>query len=48
MGAKITGSVTTKTNYVVVDEDAGSRAKVAQELGINILNEEQFLALMNK
>jgi DNA ligase (NAD+) len=47
MGAKVTGSVTNKTDYVVVGEDAGSKAKAAHELGITILTEKQFLHMMN-
>jgi len=47
MGAKVTGSVTNKTDYVVVGEDAGSKAKTARELGVTILSEEEFLTLIN-
>lgn len=46
LGAKVTGSVTNKTDYVVVGEDAGSKAKAAKELGIHILSEDEFVALM--
>ena len=46
MGAKVTGSVTNKTDYVVVGEDAGSKAKAAKELGIQVLSEDEFVALM--
>jgi len=46
MGAKVTGSVTHKTDYIVVGEDPGSKAKTAKELGIKILGEEEFLALI--
>lgn len=48
MGAKVTGSVTNKTDYVVVGEDAGSKAKAAKELGIQTLSEEEFVKLMGK
>jgi DNA ligase (NAD+) len=47
-GAKVTGSVTSKTDYVVVGEDAGAKAKAARELGITILSENEFVALMGK
>ncbi|MCE3230855.1 MAG: ligase [Alphaproteobacteria bacterium] len=47
-GAKVTGSVTSKTDYVVVGKDAGSKAKAARELGITILSENEFVALMGK
>lgn len=46
MGAKVTGSVTNKTDYVVVGEDAGSKAKAAKELGVQTLTEHEFMALM--
>jgi DNA ligase (NAD+) len=46
LGAKVTGSVTNKTDYVVVGEDAGSKAKSAKELGIKVLSEDEFVALM--
>lgn len=45
MGAKVTGSVTNKTDYVVVGEDAGSKAKAAKELGIQTLTEDEFVTL---
>jgi DNA ligase (NAD+) len=46
LGAKVTGSVTSKTDYVVIGEDAGSKAKTAKELGINILSEEDWQQLL--
>lgn len=48
LGAKVAGSVSSKTNYVVVGEDAGSKLKKAQELGVNILNEKELLKLLHK
>lgn len=45
-GAKVTGSVTNKTDYLVVGADAGSKAKNAQDLGIAILSEDEFIKLM--
>ncbi len=41
-GGKVTGSVSKKTDYVVVGTDPGSKLSRAQELGIKILNEEEF------
>lgn len=41
-GGKVTGSVSKKTDYVVVGADPGSKLSKAQEHGVKILNEEQF------
>jgi DNA ligase (NAD+) len=46
MGGKVTSSVTKKTNYVVVGESPGSKAAMAQKLGIPTLNEAAFLSLL--
>ena len=47
-GAKVAGSVSAKTDYVVMGSDAGSKAKTAQELGVKIISEEEFLAMLNQ
>lgn len=41
-GGKVSGSVSKKTNYVLVGEEAGSKLTKAQELNIPLLNEEEF------
>ncbi|MGY9054113.1 MAG: NAD-dependent DNA ligase LigA [Alphaproteobacteria bacterium] len=46
LGAKVAGSVSKKTDYVVVGADAGSKAKKANELGLTILSEDEWLALI--
>ena len=45
-GGKVTGSVSKKTDYVVVGVEAGSKADDAARLGVTILDEVAFLKLM--
>ena len=45
-GAKVAGSVSSHTDYVIVGADAGSKAKKAAELGIKVLSEQEFLDLI--
>lgn len=46
-GAKVAGSVSKKTDYVVLGADAGSKAQKAAELGITVLSESEFAELCN-
>jgi DNA ligase (NAD+) len=48
LGGTVSGSVSRKTDVVVVGEDAGSKLKKASELGIKILDEEGFLRLVGR
>ena len=47
-GGSASGSVSKKTSYLLCGADAGSKLAKAQSLGIQIINEEEFLAMINK
>lgn len=47
-GGKAASSVSKKTDYVVVGESPGSKAQKAEELGVRIINEAEFVTLLEK
>lgn len=46
LGGKVSGSVSKKTSFVIVGENAGSKERKARELGIPILSEDMFLEII--
>jgi DNA ligase (NAD+) len=47
LGGKVSGSVSKKTDFVLAGEDAGSKLDKAQKLGVKIIDEKEFLAMVN-
>ena len=48
LGAKVTGSVSKKTDFVIAGEAAGSKLTKAQELGIKLIDEQELINLLNQ
>ena len=46
LGAKVSGSVSKKTHCVIAGEAAGSKLKKAEDLGVNVMNEESFISFI--
>ena len=48
LGAKVTGSVSKRTSAVIAGEKAGSKLTKAEELGVDILSEQDLLELLDE
>ena len=48
LGGEIVSSVSVKTDFVVVGDSPGSKYKKALDLGVSILNEQQFQEMINE
>jgi DNA ligase (NAD+) len=48
MGGEIGESISSKTNYLIIGKDPGSKLQKAQKLGLKIIKEKEFLRLLNE
>ena len=48
LGGKASSSVSKKTDYVIAGSEAGSKLTKAQDLGVSILSEEEFINMLSK
>ena len=46
VGAKVSGSVSKKTDYVIAGAEAGSKLEKAQQLGVTVIDEAEFSRLL--
>ena len=48
LGARVSSSISQKTDYLVVGDAAGSKAKKAEQLGVSILSEREWMAMLDE
>ena len=48
LGAKVSGSVSKKTDYVIYGVEAGSKLDKANELGVKTIDEDEFIRMLNE
>ena len=47
MGAKVTGSVSQKTDYLIAGANSGNKSQKASKLGVTILSEDEWITLLS-
>ena len=48
LGARVSSSISQKTDYLVVGDAAGSKAKKAEQLGVSILSEQEWMGMLDE
>ena len=48
VGARVAGSVSKKTDFLLAGADAGSKLEKANELGVRVINEQELMNLLNQ
>ena len=48
LGAKVTGSISSKTDYLIIGKEAGTKEKKAKDLSVKLINESEWLKIINQ